>query len=199
MATALQDGKLKLNCTRTSGFQRSLRRSLPGEGTGVRGCRLCEGTGPSKSPGPCSARRRNPRRGRPSRSLAPGASPSGSATVILHVCPQRCRQVDTSSGQLKSAEISPLSANRHGRGVKHLALVGGGQPPPEDLPGRVHQHLEAVVLLLLGGADGPSPRNRLSRLDRAYLHTGSGRRRSSPWRDGTGRPERSASTGWRSA
>jgi hypothetical protein len=44
----------------------------------------------------------------------------------------------------KSAEISPLSANRNGRdrGVKHLALVDVGrtEPPPEDLPGRVHQH-----------------------------------------------------------
>src|SRR5688500_5031404 len=76
---------------------------------------------------------------------------------------------------VKSAEISPLSANRNGRGVKHLALVSVGQPPPEDLPGRVHQHLEPGVLLLLGNAD--APRNRLSRLDRAYLHTG--RRRPS--------------------
>src|SRR5688572_27258310 len=82
----------------------------------------------------------------------------------------------------KSAEISPLAANRNGRGVKHLALgsVGWTEPPPEDLPGRVHQHsgleavgLEAGGLLLLGGAD--APRNRLSRRDRAYRHTGRGR------------------------
>src|SRR3954465_13888038 len=39
----------------------------------------------------------------------------------------------------KSAEISPLSANRNGgdHGVQHLALVSVGRPPPEDLPGRV--------------------------------------------------------------
>src|SRR3954467_3273209 len=38
-----------------------------------------------------------------------------------------------------------------------LVGVGWTEPPPEDLPGRVHQHsgLEPVVPLPLGGADGP--------------------------------------------
>src|SRR5688572_20513203 len=42
--------------------------------------------------------------------------------------------------------------------MARLVGVGRTEPPPEDLPGRVHQYpgLEAVVLLLLGGANGPS-------------------------------------------
>src|SRR3954447_9225175 len=140
--------------------------------TGVRGCRqgLCGGSEPttSKSPGPCSARRRSPRQGgrRPSRSPAAGASPAGSATADGR---PSCLPAAASSNRhlARLTEVGgdqPLVGEQetgHGRdrGVKHLALVDVGrtEPPPEDLAGRVHQHpgLEAVVLLLLGGADGP--------------------------------------------
>src|SRR3954468_14241502 len=151
---------MKATITRTSGFQRSWRTSSPGEGAleperEVVGEDFAEEAGrpPPKVPAlvpqdaevldEAAERRLDP----PPRAHRLPDQPR--RTVVLHVCPQRRRQIDTTSGQLVGQVggdqplVSEEETGQGGdRGARLPALVDVArpEPPPEDLPGRVHQH-----------------------------------------------------------